>query len=149
MVHIGIIPDGNRRWSKKNNADVIIKLKGIVIETINSYNDNKKFKHLNKITEISMYVLSEDNFEKRKDSTVTMITELLYFINEHFTEAIFSKICIQFIGELHKLPGDIIKLCESIISKCDSNAKFRISFALCYDPIKDSLKILNNNLNRP
>lgn len=150
MVHVGIIPDGNRRWSKNNdNKSVISQLKNVILTIIKNYNENFKiFEHLNNITEISMYVLSEDNFDKRNDDTLSMIEELLYFIDSNIPIDIYEKVKFQFIGEIYKLPNNIKILCDSIMSKCTNDTKFKISFAMCYNPIKDSTRILINDKNR-
>jgi len=78
MVHIGIIPDGNRRWCKKNefkldtlidNWTKIIIENGIKIV-------NNRFKYLKEVTELSLYVCSIDNIN-REDNTKNLIYGLI------------------------------------------------------------------------
>ena len=80
-IHIGIIPDGNRRWCKENKhkidylkdtwVDEIFYKELKTIEKIyNNRNTDPRFKYLSQINEISLYVLSLDNIIKRgNDST--------------------------------------------------------------------------------
>ena len=62
MVHIGIIPDGNRRWYRKNNNtttalhDVWMKFALHILDTILNMGATK-YKHLSDICEISIYIL--------------------------------------------------------------------------------------------
>lgn len=147
MVHIGIIPDGNRRWSKIN-GNVIDKIKKLINQLIINCNENNKLKYLNNITEISIYVLSEDNLIKRADNTFFMIEDLLNYIFLYLPENIYKQINIQFIGEIHKLPEKLKKICENVSNKCNKNSEFRINFAVCYNPEKDSLRILMSDKNR-
>ena len=56
MVHLGIIPDGNRRWANKNYYDInniISNYEQILINFINKYKNKKKiskyFKPIKKI----------------------------------------------------------------------------------------------------
>lgn len=151
MVHIGIIPDGNRRWAKQNKYDinyVIGNLKNLLIKIINLVSDNKQiheYKHINKITEVSIYALSEDNYTKRKDSTIIMIEEMLNIMYEYIPDDIYNKIKIQFIGEIKNLPESMYNLCKNIELKCNKESNFIISIAMCYNPIKDISYIINND----
>ena len=49
MVHIGVIPDGNRRWCKKNDIDFFecIKMIKNIMTNILSWDLNKEFNNTN------------------------------------------------------------------------------------------------------
>ena len=74
MVHIGIIPDGNRRWCKNNNYELkdltqkwiefIIK----ILYQLTNLNNLKEINEIDEINEISIYILSIDNIN-RNDNT--------------------------------------------------------------------------------
>ena len=52
MVHIGIIPDGNRRWCKKNYYDInniIEYYEKLLIEFIKKNNKKKKYQNIFKM----------------------------------------------------------------------------------------------------
>ena len=96
MVHIGIIPDGNRRWCQKNNInfynhnnDIIVNYEKIIIDFINKheYLKNKKRipKHLKNITEVSFYISSIDNM-KRIDNTKYIVLNLIKYIYEIYKD---------------------------------------------------------------
>jgi undecaprenyl diphosphate synthase len=152
-IHLGIIPDGNRRWRKKNKCDVyefIKRIKNIIISMIkNNHTEETKYCDLALIKELSFYVLSKDNLLKRADDTMTMIKECLTMIlNDDDKDFIpWDKIKIQFIGELNLLPDDIKKLCDQITEK--SRGDFIINAAIGYDPLLDAKKISDENSLRP
>lgn len=93
-------------------------------------------------------MLSEDNLIKRADNTLFMIEDLLNYIFLYLPENIYKQINIQFIGEIHKLPEKLKKICENVSNKSNKNSEFRINFAVCYSPEKDSLRILMSDKNR-
>ena len=84
-IHIGIIPDGNRRWCKENLYKIDY-LKDVWInnvfykelETIAKIFQNKeadsRYQILCQIKEISLYVLSLDNIIKRGNNSVNIQT---------------------------------------------------------------------------
>lgn len=84
MVHIGIIPDGNRRWCKNNDIDY--KLENLEEIWFNifltqlreiSINKNNKYNNIFKITDITFYVCSIENI-KRNDNTSQFIYKFIY-----------------------------------------------------------------------
>ena len=68
LIHVGIIPDGNRRWCKKNNKDrfeYAAMVQNMIMNLYNEYKDKTrsdfKYPTFNMVKEISVYVLSKDN----------------------------------------------------------------------------------------
>jgi undecaprenyl diphosphate synthase len=167
MVHIGIIPDGNRRWCKKNNLnneDIFDYYIFKIIEFIKVIKNKKKCsKYLKNINEISFYISSIDNMN-RKDNTKMIIYNLIRKINKQFTKEMlksflekhdmyddfynklinfYNLLNINFIGEISKLPEDI-QLIINKIKKYNTKNKYTINFAIYYDYYKD---IENYNKN--
>ncbi len=70
--HVGIIPDGNRRWARKNKVDLFdAYVRGYnklveIVKHLNSYNINY----------ISVYGLSYDNCIRRSESEKRVIEEI-------------------------------------------------------------------------
>jgi len=156
MVHIGIIPDGNRRWCKKNGykLDTITEIwTKLFIENIIKLSRNR-FKYLKDITELSLYVCSIDNI-KREDNTENLIYELIRSIYNIFknpegilpVETINSLkyIKMNFIGEISLLPPDIQEILTYFESLC-KNVKFTVNFAIAYDYNKDIINVSTQNL---
>lgn len=162
MVHIGIIPDGNRRWCKKNNLDVNDLVKhwsNIIIDAI--YNNKKKriSKYLKDITEVSFYVCSIDNIN-RNDNTKFIIYDFIRLIynsykdpkkllKEHNIEyseedyqicqEYLKELNYNFIGEIELLPKDIQNIINELTQNNNTQNKFILNLAIAYDYNKDLL----------
>jgi len=152
MVHIGIIPDGNRRWCKNNNLLLnslgsiwIDKLKNIVNEL-----QTKKYKYLMEVDEISLYLCSIDNMD-RTDETINLIYEFmrkLWHIKKQpkYEDVVNKYLCdikINIIGEVNKLPNDIQEICKEL-ELINKNSKYILNIAMAYDYNKD---IINHGVN--
>ena len=167
MVHIGIIPDGNRRWCKKNNYGLYTlcdRWVDIILTTINDNiqqfksNKNNKYKYLQEIDEMSLYVCSIDNMNRNDGTKETIFnfirklvdiyknkekeldTKILNKIREHLQ---ITKINI--IGDMELLPEDIQELCIEL-SKEKENIRYTVNIAIAYDYKKDMVNYGNNNI---
>lgn len=182
MVHLGIIPDGNRRWCKKNKLELTeiidhwlynmvlkylqqiinqtinndtcknlvdkLTLQDIITESENFNNIKNNFFPLSKINEISIYISSIDNMS-RDDNTIQVGYEFLkrldYLLNntdkfgielnKDKLNLLLSKIKINLIGELDKIPPEII----NILNKYQNNSKeqYIINIAIAYNYLND------------
>lgn len=171
MVHLGIIPDGNRRWCKENNIDYVMSsLKeiwfNIFIEQLCELSENE-YNFLENIESLSFYVCSIENI-RRQDNTSKYIYEFLdkmvyfYFnyeeileetiINEvkrekvkEYCRCLFNELNIYALGELNELPENINIGLKSIIELNNTNKKYNLYLAIAYDFKKDILNYGNNN----
>jgi undecaprenyl pyrophosphate synthase len=153
MIHLGIIPDGNRRFLKKiSNKNIITIWEDNFKRLINEFIKEKdnKYENLKKINEISIYVCSIDNL-KRDDNTrenvFTVLKSILILIkNELFIKDLVN---INFIGDIHLLPKDLQKLIKESKQKLKGD-RLKINLAIAYDYNKDiqNFKIINSNYRR-
>ena len=160
MVHIGIIPDGNRRWSKKNNLytnEILEHYKNLIINMINKLYNNK-LEYIKYINELSLYVCSIDNLN-RKDNTKYLIFDLIRFLNKIFNypdnyfsnhisqniKKLNSIIDINVIGDIEELPSDIIDILLNLKNNFNGN-DYKINLAIAYDYNKDMINYGINNL---
>tara|TARA_B100001093_G_scaffold67002_3_gene56978 strand:- start:545 stop:1177 length:633 start_codon:yes stop_codon:yes gene_type:complete len=145
MIHLGIIPDGNRRYIKKNPEKNIINIWDKFFNKI--LNDYSKYENIKTINEISIYVCSIENI-KREDNTKENIIDILNLVlnilndNKNF----INLININFIGDINLLPKDLQKLIEKTKSKFKGE-KLKLNLAIVYDYNKD-LENFNTNLNK-
>jgi undecaprenyl diphosphate synthase len=149
-IHLGLIPDGNRRWCKKTNTPFF--------DTITMINETRKrclsemksggLDNLSLVSSLSIYVLSKDNLG-RQDDTLRGVRQALVMILADLERDGQTNFQIEFIGELHLLDQDMRDMCEKIaqLSKIP-NPDLRIYAAIAYDPIEDSRRIVNQ-LDRP
>lgn len=133
-IHLGLIPDGNRRWRKKNGgvsiAEYISHLESLLDTGVEDL----------PIASLSLYMLSADNTQ-RTDDTVNMIESVL----EKLLEYECDKVKINFVGELDDDSKDagskITNLCKEIESKCTGT--FPVYVAIYYSPTADMKKIID------
>ena len=162
MVHIGIIPDGNRRWCKKNDYEVdtlVQHWSELIINSIKKYSNKKSSKYFKEITEVSFYVCSIDNIN-RMDKTKYLIYDLIRFIyniykdpkkfckdkNIEYTEEDFKKgqellkeLNINYVGDIEVLPKDIQKILKETLKNNKEGNKYTLNLAIAYDYHKDIL----------
>ncbi len=149
MIHIGIIPDGNRRWAKHNKIEQY-NIENVMTNIIKKIISSEKhtFKNLNMIGEVTLYLLTRDNLD-RKDNTVQTINAILKRFPDLITDDMIKLFSIQFIGNLELLPKDLYNSCEIIKNKFDKNGRIKINVAVAYDPISDIKQIFENSPSRP
>jgi len=169
MVHIGIIPDGNRRWCKKNNYEIntlVQHWSNIIIDSIHKNLSRRLSKYLKDITEVSFYVCSIDNIN-RNDKTKYLIFDLIRFIhniykepkkfmaqqNLKYSEEDYKKgqdflkdLTINFIGDINLLPEDIQIIFKEIQKNNKSENKYTLNLAIAYDYHKDMLNFGRTDL---
>ncbi len=174
MVHIGIIPDGNRRWCKNNNyelKDLTKKWIEFIIKILYQWTNLNNLKEINEINEISIYISSIDNIN-RNDNTKNIIEktlkELINIINNEevkyenkyyndirkFMKKILENYEINVIGDIDILSENIKKeLMKYKNNKNNKNnkKKYVLNIAYAYDYYKDILNEKNKdneNYNR-
>jgi undecaprenyl pyrophosphate synthase len=159
-IHVGIIPDGNRRWCKQNNKsrqDYADMIQYVIKKVYNEYRDKIEdqalapeqqalpYESFRLVDEISIYVLSKDNLLKRTDETMMLIEKTMDIIctlmriesNKHLIK-------FDVYGDVSLLPPAI----QTQIADCVrlSNGTFPIHLAIGYDPIEDSALYLEEGL---
>ncbi len=167
LINIGIIPDGNRRWCKKNNLnyknlvdywynEMIINSIYDILRKKDILNELTNFKY---IKSISLYISSIDNLS-RKDGSENLSYDLikkLYLLSQniekHFKKEeieILQNICNQsklnIIGDINLIPEKIKIILLNIQKKLQGN-KYIINIAIAYDYKKD-LENYGNDTNK-
>ena len=154
MIHLGIIPDGNRRFLKKISNKNIIKIWEdnfkFIIKEFMKKKDNK-FENLKKISELSIYVCSIDNLN-RNDDTKENIFGVLKSVLTLLKDQIIMRntININVIGDTNLLSKDL----QNLIKECKIKLKgtnLKINLAIAYDYIKDMQNYkfnMNDNYKR-
>jgi len=128
--HIGIIMDGNRRFSKR----LMMKpWKGHEwgakkIEKLLDWSQEYKVK------ELTLYAFSVQNFNRPKDE----FDFLMDIFRENFDKLkdderlMKNKIRVNVIGRLYMFPSDIHERMKYIMEKTKDNDKYIINFAMAY-----------------
>ena len=154
MIHLGIIPDGNRRFlkqiSNKNLINVWEEKFKILIDEFIKEKDNK-YVNLKKVNELSIYVCSIDNLNRNddtKENVFNVLKSVLIFLKD--IQNMRDTININFIGDINLLPKDLQKLILETKNKLKGTC-LKINLAVAYDYMKDIQNfrfIMNNNYRR-
>jgi len=144
LKHVGIIPDGMRRWSASKNISLIKSYKS-------TYNLSEKiisFFFNNNVSILSVYALSSDNLKRDSLELLAIKKTLLFFINNYLYD-ICNKWGAKFIAVGNYKELDDNKLTNSI-HKLEKNTKFnnkkKIYALINYDPFFEISKI--NRINK-
>ena len=133
-LHIGIIPDGNRRFAQENNKtlsqqyeDSYLRIKELVDSW--SHEDDMD------IRQFTIYVCSQDNLLKRPVEQVellyTMMRRLIQDYQERLEEE--GEVRLQIVGRTSLLPKDIRRGLDRIRRQTKKNNKYILQLAIGYD----------------
>ena len=145
-IHIGIIPDGNRRWCKRNNKNRFEYATMAQHMICKFFEEYKESTLPYPIGELSMYILSKDNIEKRDKSTLDLVDKTMDIIGILFSSPFLQdKINLDIIGDTTILP----LILQEKIQKCVafSNGPLPIHLAIGYDPVKDTMDFLEKGFH--
>ncbi len=139
--HIAIIMDGNGRWANKRRLP---RLEGHR-QGAKSVRRAVEFCRRNGIEFLTLYAFSTENW-RRPSSEVTGLMKLLsQFIDSELNELHANNIRVRTIGDLGRLPSDLIAKIRNAVEKTRDNQKMTLNIALSYggrqDIISASLKI--------
>ena len=161
-LHIGIIPDGNRRYAKIKNITLdklyengYLKFKEL-IEAISEEDEKEENQILKRIKKLTFYICSRDNLTKRPREEVEIIHKILYRLIKDFNSSDKSekkkKVKIFLVGEYKSLlPKNLVqKLVSLSKSRSDENLVI-LTLAIGYDGRRQIThafrQLRNKNLN--
>ena len=128
LNHVAIIMDGNGRWGlKKKKSRNFGHLKGIKsVETV------IKSSLIKKIPYLTLYTFSTENWG-RPDNEINFLFDLIRkSLKKKLKTLIKQGIKVNIIGQIQKLPKDIVKIIKQIEKKTLKNKKITLNLALNY-----------------
>jgi len=129
--HVGIIPDGNRRWARANNLSINDAY----------YNGYRKLKQVllwlleMGIKNITVFALSTENCDKRSNLELNVIFN---YIKTGLEELLYGDIIYKYevkvraIGRLDGLPQDLLEIINQLSNKTENYNKRKLTLAICY-----------------
>ncbi|MEM0480714.1 MAG: polyprenyl diphosphate synthase [Candidatus Aenigmatarchaeota archaeon] len=138
-IHIGVIPDGNRRWARKRGLKA----------SLGHYFGAKKVEEFLKwclelgIKKVTFYLLSNENVKKRSKEEVEYIFKLLEnYLKKWEKEKLFEKyeVRVKFLGDFRKVPNALIKLMKNVMKKTEKYNKFFLNLLVGYSGFYDVLQ---------
>jgi tritrans,polycis-undecaprenyl-diphosphate synthase [geranylgeranyl-diphosphate specific] len=131
-LHVAIIPDGNRRWARKDEKN---SWDGHRIGAKNVKDIIKAAREL-KIRFLTFYAFSVENLKKRPFKEKRFLFKLF---KEKFNELADAEeihkegVKVNFFGRIHLLPKIVIKAVNKVIERTKEYSNFFLNFCLAYD----------------
>lgn len=142
-LHIGVIPDGNRRWAKKNNTDFISAYR-LGADKVEDFLDWAIEMGIKAVT---VYVLSLENLLNRSEIEKNIVYELLInkLIKTRNDPRIHNnKVRITAIGRWRNLPQSVVnEIMTAMKVTSDYNDHF-LNLAIAYGGIQSVVDMVNN-----
>ncbi|OGY22912.1 MAG: di-trans,poly-cis-decaprenylcistransferase [Candidatus Woykebacteria bacterium RBG_13_40_15] len=127
--HVGIIMDGNRRWAANKNLP-------------SSAGHEAGAENLQRIVEVAskigikyltVYALSTENLKSRKSIEISFLfNTMLKMTKSKFSSLNENGVRLKFIGDLSKLPKNVIKSFKDVEDKLSKNNKLILTAAINY-----------------
>ncbi|MEI6728016.1 MAG: polyprenyl diphosphate synthase [bacterium] len=128
-MHIAFIPDGNRRWAKS---------KGLAT-SLGHYQGSENFGklleacHKLKVDQVSLYVLSTENYLNRSPQEVDYLLNLLSdFTTSKRKQLLKNKISLKVHGRIEDLPADKIKPVLALVEETKNFKEFKLNIFINY-----------------
>jgi undecaprenyl diphosphate synthase len=126
--HVAIIMDGNGRWAKKK---IMNRIKGHEhgSETVRTIVTAARELGIKVLT---LYAFSTENWARPQHEVKALMMLLKKFIISQRSELSNNNICLNIIGQKHKLPIDVQKEINTTIDLTKNNDKMLLNLALSY-----------------
>ncbi|MEM0476432.1 MAG: polyprenyl diphosphate synthase [Candidatus Aenigmatarchaeota archaeon] len=147
--HIGIIPDGNRRWARKRG----------LAPYMGHWYGTKKLEEICKfifelgIKKLSIYALSTENLKNRKEEEINELFKIFktYFrkwLKGEFKEIDLYEVKINFFGNFFILPKSLVKLMKKIMQKTSKYNKRILNILIAYGGTYEILRAVKEMIKR-
>lgn len=136
--HIAIIMDGNGRWATRRGFKRII---GHYMGAKRIIDIIKNIDQLN-IKYITLYVFSEENWNRPLSEINKIMNLINYFISKYTEIIIKKKINIKIIGFIDKLPIILQQSLLNLVKKTEKFNNFNIILAISYSGRKDIIQAI-------
>jgi undecaprenyl diphosphate synthase len=126
--HIAIIPDGNRRWAKKQFKDIIF---GYSHGAENLITIVQAARELG-IKVLTSWGFSTENWKRPKEETDTLMQMMEKYLIENLPKLLANSIRFNVIGRLENLPPSLQKVIEETKAATEGCCELDLVFALDY-----------------
>ncbi len=136
LKHIGIIPDGNRRYAKKHILDFEKAYQKGIENFMSSIKFLSKIENLEIVT---VYGMSIDNYQKRIDERQIIFRLIEEMLKRALETREFDKYKtkIKFIGEREMFPKEMLEKIKKIEKETEENRNLTLNIALAYSGKKE------------
>jgi len=130
-LHVGLIPDGGRRWAKKHNislSESYAVSRDLIVEIA-------KYLFSNSVAELSIYLSSVQNFRRTESEIDSFSTVTSNGIsNEILKLATLLNLEVRIIGDDNSLSRETISLLADHNKKLNVETARKINLCISYNP---------------
>jgi len=139
--HIGVIPDGNRRWAREKGWHAWV---GHVYAS-NEKRLQKLFVEAQRlgVSYMTIWLFSTDNWKRDNKEVTVLINLFRKFIDDIAQKCINDEIRFRHLGRRDRLPADIISKITELEEKTKSYNKFNIQIAMDYGGRDELIRTFN------
>lgn len=144
--HLGLIPDGNRRWGRKHGVSPMWKAHSYGAEKIEDFLD---WCIEANIPKVSIYTLSTENLDRDPQELQHIFNVLKAKAEKFLTdERIHThEVKIQFLGKEHRVPPKVLKTFNKVMKATESYQKRFINFLVAYGGKYELVRSFNQLLS--
>ena len=126
--HVAIIPDGNRRWARKNGLP---RLRGHEVGGDRMF---QAVEHLMKlgVRFVTVWGFSTDNWKRKDDEVFSLFKLLESWINKITSWAQDNEVRLKYIGRLQELPDNLQNVIQKAVTLTENNQGLTLNLAFNY-----------------
>jgi len=126
--HVAIIPDGNRRWARKNGLP---RLRGHEVGGDRMF---QAVEHLMKlgVRFVTVWGFSTDNWKRKHDEVFSLFKLLESWINKITSWAQNNEVRLKYIGRLQELPDNLKNVIQKAVNLTENNQGLTLNLAFNY-----------------
>ncbi len=128
MQHLAIIPDGNRRWAKKNKLKSFLGHK----KGADVFKLPIEFCLKNNIKYLSVYTFALENFNRSEIEKKYLFDLLAKDSDEKIPEFIENGIRVRFLGDKRYFPQRVYSAIKKVEEKTKHLDKLNLNLLFCY-----------------
>jgi undecaprenyl diphosphate synthase len=147
IKHIGIIPDGTRRWARMNHfeySEAYMKSMNKLLDVMDFFFNIKQVKSM------SIYMLSDNNLKRAKEELSPVIAAENHFLNKILPELCPKISCkVSIAGETSLLPANLAESAKNISKETKTFKEHNLYLLVGYNPFHEisySIKERNKDI---
>jgi undecaprenyl diphosphate synthase len=145
--HVAVIMDGNGRWAKKR---LLNRVKGHE-KGVESVRTIARACREFEIPYLTLYAFSTENWQRPQNEIKALMSLLTSFLKKELPELMKQQIRLKAIGQIHRLPENVLRVLKAAIQETSSNDKMTLNLALSYGgrtEITDMVKAIGRKVAR-
>ncbi|MFW5703620.1 MAG: polyprenyl diphosphate synthase [Patescibacteria group bacterium] len=140
-IHVAVIPDGNRRWARKNNLPDVEGHRIASEKTLPRLIEKSMDMGVKYFT---FWALSTENAKKRSPEENRNLENLMRLFLRTKTQEFHKKnIRMKVIGDTERFPADVQKLIQKAVTKTANNTGMTVIFAVNYGGRDEIMRAIN------